>query len=315
MSQPQPQASGARVCIASRCSSLACITVLSIPGAVRNSSFEQDSAQLWNRIDNWFASQVSSPFCCNVLPKSLLGITTAASEACLQFQPSPSFRGQGLLFWMSLYYCKTYEVFGQHTVILYMLCCTLSEDEIVLSTRSISNSMHILHLSVLDLGHLSEIKWFTFRTLWSRAFPVHFVGHNLTWEIMLMEHFGCKSSGFMHMKEGILRNSLVVRTSTLSGVRYLHSADIFSLQVAVIQAGRLKSAGKSNVLEALVGRDFLPWGYGICTCHPLDLQLVQTGQKFHDDWRETIEWGKYTFLATNIQISQQSGKRSRWVHS
>jgi hypothetical protein len=55
-----------------------------------------------------------------------------------------------------------------------------------------------------------------------------------------------------------LQNSLVVRTDSLSGVRYLHSADIFSLQVAVIQAGKLKSAGKSNVLEAFVGRDFLP---------------------------------------------------------
>jgi hypothetical protein len=54
-----------------------------------------------------------------------------------------------------------------------------------------------------------------------------------------MLHSGCKSSGLMYMKEGILQNSLVVRTSSLGGVRYLHSADIFSLQVAVIrQAGR-----------------------------------------------------------------------------
>jgi hypothetical protein len=75
---------------------------------------------------------------------------------------------------------------------------------------------------------------------------------------MLMEHFGCKSSGLMYMKEGILQNSLVVGTSSLSGVRYLHSADIFSLQVAVMPAGRHKSGGKSSVLEALVGRDFLP---------------------------------------------------------
>lgn len=74
-----------------------------------------------------------------------------------------------------------------------------------------------------------------------------------------MEHFGCKSSGLMYiMKEGILQNSLVVRTSSLSGVRYLHSADIFSLQVAVVEAVRLESSGKSNVIEALVGRDFLP---------------------------------------------------------
>jgi hypothetical protein len=87
---------------------------------------------------------------------------------------------------------------------------------------------------------------------------VNFGGHNLTWEIMLMEHFGCKSSGLMYMKEGMLQNSLVVRTNSLSGVRYLHSADIFSFQFAVVEAVRLESAGKSNVIEPLVGRDFLP---------------------------------------------------------
>jgi hypothetical protein len=44
---------------------------------------------------------------------------------------------------------------------------------------------------------------------------------------MLMEHFGCKSSGLIYMKEGILQNSLVVRKSNLSGIRYLHKADLF----------------------------------------------------------------------------------------
>ncbi|GAA0173603.1 membrane traffic protein [Lithospermum erythrorhizon] len=36
-----------------------------------------------------------------------------------------------------------------------------------------------------------------------------------------------------------------------------------------------QSSGKSSVLEALVGRDFLPRGAGICTRRPLVLQLVQ----------------------------------------
>ena len=45
-------------------------------------------------------------------------------------------------------------------------------------------------------------------------------------------------------------------------------------QVAVVGA---QSAGKSSVLEALVGRDFLPRGAGICTRRPLLLQLVKTG--------------------------------------
>lgn len=43
-------------------------------------------------------------------------------------------------------------------------------------------------------------------------------------------------------------------------------------QVAVIGS---QSSGKSSVLEALVGRDFLPRGPDICTRRPLILQLVR----------------------------------------
>lgn len=42
-------------------------------------------------------------------------------------------------------------------------------------------------------------------------------------------------------------------------------------QVAVVGS---QSSGKSSVLEALVGRDFLPRGPEICTRRPLLLQLV-----------------------------------------
>jgi vacuolar protein sorting-associated protein 1 len=37
-----------------------------------------------------------------------------------------------------------------------------------------------------------------------------------------------------------------------------------------------QSAGKSSVLEAIVGKDFLPRGAGICTRRPLVLQLINT---------------------------------------
>ncbi|XP_027932585.1 dynamin-related protein 3A-like [Vigna unguiculata] len=47
-------------------------------------------------------------------------------------------------------------------------------------------------------------------------------------------------------------------------------------QVAVVGS---QSSGKSSVLEALVGRDFLPRGNDICTRRPLVLQLVQTKRK------------------------------------
>ena len=38
----------------------------------------------------------------------------------------------------------------------------------------------------------------------------------------------------------------------------------------------VQSAGKSSVLENLVGRDFLPRGTGIVTRRPLTLQLIYT---------------------------------------
>lgn len=44
-------------------------------------------------------------------------------------------------------------------------------------------------------------------------------------------------------------------------------------QVAVVGS---QSSGKSSVLEALVGRDFLPRGPEICTRRPLVLQLART---------------------------------------
>lgn len=50
-----------------------------------------------------------------------------------------------------------------------------------------------------------------------------------------------------------------------------HSADIVcALQVVVGS----QSAGKSSVLENIVGRDFLPRGSGIVTRRPLILQLI-----------------------------------------
>lgn len=57
-------------------------------------------------------------------------------------------------------------------------------------------------------------------------------------------------------------------------------------QVAVVGS---QSSGKSSVLEALVGRDFLPRGCDICTRRPLVLQLLQT--KNSDE-----EWGEFLHL-------------------
>lgn len=70
----------------------------------------------------------------------------------------------------------------------------------------------------------------------------------------------------------------------------LGSASTIDLpQVAVIGS---QSSGKSSVLEALVGRDFLPRGSDICTRRPLVLQLIQLVRR-PDDKSEVMEWGEF----------------------
>jgi len=73
----------------------------------------------------------------------------------------------------------------------------------------------------------------------------------------------------------------------------LGSASTIDLpQVAVVGS---QSSGKSSVLEALVGRDFLPRGQDICTRRPLVLQLVQTSRR-PEDRTELIEWGEFLHI-------------------
>ena len=52
----------------------------------------------------------------------------------------------------------------------------------------------------------------------------------------------------------------------------------------------MQSAGKSSVLEALVGRSFLPRGTGIVTRRPLILQLLYTPKE--DRTHRSAEDGK-----------------------
>ncbi|XP_072981531.1 dynamin-related protein 3B-like [Typha angustifolia] len=62
-------------------------------------------------------------------------------------------------------------------------------------------------------------------------------------------------------------------------------------QVAVVGS---QSSGKSSVLEALVGRDFLPRGSDICTRRPLVLQLVHCPRR--PEGVEGDEWGEFLHL-------------------
>jgi dynamin 1-like protein len=59
-------------------------------------------------------------------------------------------------------------------------------------------------------------------------------------------------------------------------------------QIAVVGS---QSSGKSSVLEALVGKDFLPRGSGIVTRVPLVLQLIQTFPK--EGAAGPLEWAEF----------------------
>ncbi|OIS97951.1 dynamin-related protein 3a [Nicotiana attenuata] len=83
-------------------------------------------------------------------------------------------------------------------------------------------------------------------------------------------------------------------------------------QVAVIGS---QSSGKSSVLEALVGRDFLPRGTDICTRRPLLLQLEKRTIGVGDnDSREYGEFGHlpdkrfYDFSAIRCEILGETAK-------
>ncbi|CDJ48393.1 dynamin-like protein, putative [Eimeria brunetti] len=62
-----------------------------------------------------------------------------------------------------------------------------------------------------------------------------------------------------------------------------HTIPLGFLRIAVVGA---QSVGKSSVLEAVIGKDFLPRGTGIVTRRPLILQLQHTSG--------TTEWGEFS---------------------
>jgi len=66
-----------------------------------------------------------------------------------------------------------------------------------------------------------------------------------------------------------------------------HAIDLPQIVVVGCQ-----SAGKSSVLEAIVGRDFLPRGAGICTRRPLILQLIHV-----DEGKNPPEWAEFLHAA------------------
>ncbi|CAA7265220.1 unnamed protein product [Cyclocybe aegerita] len=64
-------------------------------------------------------------------------------------------------------------------------------------------------------------------------------------------------------------------------------------QLAVVGS---QSAGKSSVLETIVGRDFLPRGQGIVTRRPLVLQLIHTPEPAEGSSNSIREWGQFLHI-------------------
>ncbi|KAL2936739.1 Dynamin-related protein 3A [Bienertia sinuspersici] len=102
-----------------------------------------------------------------------------------------------------------------------------------------------------------------------------------------------------------LGNSVIPIVNKLQDIAaQLGSNASFDLpQVAVVGS---QSSGKSSVLEALVGRDFLPRGCDICTRRPLVLQLLQT-KNSNEEWGEFLHLpGKRFYDFNDIRREIQS---------
>ncbi|EAN82315.1 dynamin, putative, partial [Trypanosoma cruzi] len=77
-------------------------------------------------------------------------------------------------------------------------------------------------------------------------------------------------------------------------------------QIAVVGS---QSSGKSSVLEAIVGKDFLPRGSGIVTRCPLVLQLVQLPKTSEEEWGEFLHKPNkkyFDFLEINEEIKHRT---------
>jgi len=72
-----------------------------------------------------------------------------------------------------------------------------------------------------------------------------------------------------------------------------------------------QSAGKSSVLEAIVGKDFLPRGAGICTRRPLILQLIHIdeGQKEYGEFLHTESKKYYKFEDICQEIIDETDRK------
>ena len=76
------------------------------------------------------------------------------------------------------------------------------------------------------------------------------------------------------------------------------ATDLISLpQIVAIGS---QSAGKSSVLENIVGREVLPRNAGICTRRPLKLDLIQVEREEVVDGETYKEWATFKHLPDKV---------------
>ncbi|BDA44916.1 Dynamin-related protein DNM1 [Coccomyxa sp. Obi] len=90
------------------------------------------------------------------------------------------------------------------------------------------------------------------------------------------------------MGDGALGETLIPAINKLQDIFSQVTID-FRLDLPQVAVVGSQSSGKSSVLEALVGRDFLPRGPEICTRRPLLLQLVKQAAGSG----KAAEWGEF----------------------
>lgn len=88
----------------------------------------------------------------------------------------------------------------------------------------------------------------------------------------------------------IFGSSVIPIINRLQDILTPVSGDLSKISLPQVAVVGSQSSGKSSVLEALVGRDFLPRGCDICTRRPLALMLENRPRKHDDNGREWAEF-------------------------
>ena len=89
-------------------------------------------------------------------------------------------------------------------------------------------------------------------------------------------------------------SSLIPIINKLQDIFTASSVDLSKISLPHVAVVGCQSSGKSSVLEALVGRDFLPRGTDICTRRPLMLMLQNRPPRGDSD--DAREWGEFRHL-------------------